>query len=77
MIKRYKKRHGAVNQREEREHRLPGATSTAPLMANKYVPSGGMGVPQPHEVMPQPKPELSADTTARVELEGDHEGAAK
>jgi hypothetical protein len=77
MIKRYKKRHGTVNQREEREHRLPDATSTAPLMGNKYVPSGGTGTPQPHEAISQPKPELSADTTARVELEADHDGVAK
>ena len=77
MIKRYKKRHGTVNQREEREHRLPYVTSTAPPKGNKYVPSGGLLSPQPHEVTPQPKPELSADTTARVELEGGHEGAAK
>jgi hypothetical protein len=37
-------------------------------MANKYVPSGGMGIPQPHEGMRQSKSELSADTTARAEL---------
>jgi hypothetical protein len=77
MIKKYKKRHGTANQREEQEYRLPDATSTAPLMANKYVPACGIGSPQPHEVAPQPKPELSAGDTARVELEGHHEGVAK
>jgi len=47
-------------------------------MANKYVPVGGMGSLQRHEQLtPQPKPELSADDTARVELEGHHEGATK
>jgi hypothetical protein len=70
MIKKYKKRHGTANQREEQEYRLPDATSTAPLMANKYVPVGGIG-------SLQPKPELSADGTARVELEGHHEGVTK
>ena len=77
MVKKYKKRHGAVNQIEEQEYRLPDATSTAPLMANKYVPLGGIGSLQPHELTPQPKPELSADHTARVELEGHREGGTK
>ncbi|GAB7334519.1 hypothetical protein MBLNU13_g06506t1 [Cladosporium sp. NU13] len=77
MIKKHKKRRGMRNQVQEEEHRLPDAESTAPPMANKYVPPGGLGSPQPHEIMPQPKPELSADSTARVELEGDREGAAK
>ena len=76
MIKKYKKRHGTVNQREEQEYRLPDATSTAPLMANKYVPLGGIGSLQPDELT-QAKPELSADDTARVELEGHHEGVTK
>ena len=76
MIKKHKKRRGRRDQVQEAEYRLPDAGSTAPPMANKNVPSSGLGSPQPQEVMPQPKPELS-DTTAHIELEGDHEGAAK
>lgn len=73
MIKKHKKRRGMRDQVQEAEYRLPDAESIPPPMANNYVPSGGS---QPHEVTPQPKPELS-DTTARVELDGDHESAAK
>lgn len=46
-------------------------------MVNEHMRSGGVGSLQPHEAMSQPKPELSADTTARVEPKGDHEGATK
>jgi len=76
MIKKHKKRRGMRDQVQEQEHRLPDAGSEAPPVANKYVPSGELGSPQPCEVISQPKPELS-DTTARVELEADNEGAAK
>ena len=76
MIKKHKKRRGMRDQVQEAECRLPDSESTALPMANKNVPSGRLGSPQPHEVIPQPKPELS-DTTAHIELEGDHEGAAK
>jgi hypothetical protein len=65
MIKRHKKRRGISDQGQ------------APPMANKYVPTGGLESLQPHEHTPQPKPELSADTTARIELEADHDGTAK
>lgn len=68
MIKRHKRRRGINDRGEEREDRLSDPSTTAPLMANK--PSGRLG-------SLQPKPELSAETTARVELEGDHEGATK
>jgi hypothetical protein len=77
MIKRHKKRRGISDQGQEQEYRLPDSSSTAPPMANKYVPTGGLESLQPHEHTPQPKPELSADTTARIELEADHDGTAK
>ena len=77
MIKKHKKRRGIRSQVQEHEHRLPDARGTPPPVMNTYVPSGGLRSPQPHEVTSQPKPELSAETTARVELEGDHEGATK
>lgn len=77
MIKKHKKRRGMRGQVQEHEHRLPDARGTPPPVMNTYVPSGGLRSPQPHEVTSQPKPELSAETTARVELEGDHEGATK
>ena len=76
MIKKHKKRRGMRGQVQEQEHQLPDAAGVAPSMADKHVRSSGLGSPQPHEVIPQPKPELS-DTSARVELEGDHEGGAK
>ena len=77
MIKRYKRRHGTGEQREEQAYRLPDPMNTAPLMANKYVPLGQLGSDQSHELVPQPKPELSADTIARAELEGHREGVTK
>ena len=76
MIKRHKKRRGINGEGGEREHRLPDATTTAPPTVNDHMPSGGLGPIQPHEAMSQPKPALSADTTARVEPKRDHEGAA-
>jgi hypothetical protein len=78
MIKRHKKRRGARDQEQEQAYRLPDATGTAaPPMADKYVPMGRPGSLQPHELVPQPKPELSADTTALIELEGQHDGVTK
>jgi uncharacterized lipoprotein len=77
MIKRHKKRRGARDPEQEQAYQLPDATGMTLSMADKYVPIGGPGSLQPHELVPQPKPELSADTTALVELEGQHEGVAK
>ena len=77
MIKRYKRRHGTGEQREEQAYRLPDPMNTAPLMANKYVPLVRLGSDRSHELVPQPKPELSAESTARVELEGNREGVTR
>ena len=74
MIKRYKKRRGTDGQGQEQGHVLPDVASVTPSAATKYLPMDGLASAQPHEPTPQPKPELSADYTARVELEGHNNG---
>lgn len=63
LISRYKKRHGIGQESQEQAYRLSEPASTVPPKANTYVLLNELSY-----IL-----ELSADTTARVELEGQYD----
>jgi hypothetical protein len=69
LIRRHKKRRAAAEGGQGQPYLLP-ADAILP-MANNYAPLDHPSPLQHQELVPQPKPELAADTTtARAELEG-------
>jgi hypothetical protein len=76
LIRRHKKRRAAASGGQGQPYLLP-EDAILP-MANKYAPLDHPSPLQHQELVPQPKPELAADTTtARAELEGHNETTAK
>jgi hypothetical protein len=76
LIRRHKKHRAAASEGQGQPYLLP-ADAILP-MANKYAPLDQPSPIQHQELVPQPKPELAADTTtARAELEAHNETTPK
>jgi hypothetical protein len=76
LIRRHKRRRAAADGGQGQPYLL-SADAILP-MASKYPPLDHPSAVQHQELVPQPKPELAADTTtARAELESHNESVAK